>query len=204
MLVRFWLFPSQVPTSLYHTAFLSEFLTTFKFYMFRLVGIPLFINSMPFGMKVAAIIFTVFLCGAMVTGAFLSKNLSLQEKKSAWFFGSFGIVGLLPFLFFPFHVAPHYLSFALLGSAPIFAILLIQSRERIKQRLKSYYLIVIVACFIVLQIIGSAWTYQTHWIFKRAILAKKLVGERNLTHLVGSEEYFALGADAAIKVFTGK
>lgn len=204
VLVRFWLFPTQVMTPLYHTAFLSEFLTTFKFYLFRLAGVPLFINSMPVGMQAAAIIITTFLCGAMVTGAFQCKNLTLQEKKSVWFFGSVGIFGLIPFLFFPFHVAPHYLSFALLGSSPVFAILLIQSKERVKQRLKSYYLIVIVACFIVLQIIGSVWTHQTHWIFKRAILAKKLVGEINLTHPVGSEEYFALGADAAVKVFTGK
>ena len=56
-------------------------------------------------------------------------------------------------------------------------------------------MIVVTLLFVALQYIGSRLTYDTHWIFKRAEVARNLIRERNISHPVGSEEYFALGAN---------
>lgn len=103
---------------------------------------------------------------------------------------------LVPFLFLTNHVSPHYLSFAWVGGAAVTAI---GFEEMGKGHFKIYFLGIL--AFLLLQFVGSRWTYQTHWIFQRAEMAKRLVGENYLLHPVGSEEYFSLGAGAAAEVF---
>ena len=59
----------------------------------------------------------------------------------------------------------------------------------------------VVLLFLLIQGIGIFWTYNTHWIFQRAILAKTLVEKKSYFHEVGSEEYFSLGANTAAEVY---
>lgn len=100
------------------------------------------------------------------------------------------------FLVLPFHYSPHYLTFAFIGAA-LFIGATITASSKIIQG-------IFIVSYFVLQLITIKLTFDTHWIIKRAYMAKRLVEERSLIHPVYSEEYFSLGAGMAFELFNRK
>lgn len=201
----FWLrlsvFPSGQTIDLYAVSITPAFFSTLKFYLIRLVGFPMLIDEMPILLKTLTYILGSVFTGGIILGVW-SKIYKLKNFTTSfkfWFFIS--LIGLSPFLLLSNHIAPHYLSFSLLGAAYVFSTLILEGAAFIPIRLKTVYLGIIVIAFVIWQFIGIEWTFQTHWIFRRADLAKKLVQEKKFEQPVGSEEYFALGAESAQSLF---
>ncbi len=195
--LRFILFPSSQKTSQYALFFSWEIFATMKFYIYRLWGIPLFMNSLN---NITKFIVYISLVGFSVPVLINIVRL-IQKKKISnkiILFLIISIVGLLPFLLMPNHTAPYYMSFCLLGLAPLTSFLIF---ETIKGKFSYLLGIIVITSYCLLQIIGIWSTYETHWVFQRAILAKKLILEKQFIQPVGSEAYFSLGAGNAESVY---
>lgn len=198
--LRLILFPSLVSDSQYIFTLNLQAFSLVKFYMLRLLGFPMAIEAMPFIQKVAAYVLAGIFSMIIFLGSVIAFKQSLQkEKKVILFLGSLIIAGLLPFIFLLDHIAPHYLSFSLLGASVFFA----YSIGKLIKQSKHHFLLITVSVFLytIIQLVGSQWTYNSHWIFSRAELAKKLITEKKFTHAVGTEEYFSLGANTAVEFF---
>ncbi len=195
VLLRFYFFPSQQNTPLYSVTFSSHIFETIKFYFLRLIGVPLFINGMDPGLKLFVSGLSVILFVGTLIG--FVRNRSRVSKQVVLWFGIY-LLAIAPFLLLPFHVSPHYLSFALIGAAPLFSYYLLLASSI---RLKKAYLMIAIGSFLLLNFAGTQWVYQTHWVFRRADIAKQLILHKNFIYPPGSEEYFSLGANAASKVF---
>lgn len=200
ILIRYVIYPYDIKIDLYQAEFSIKIFDLFKFYLLRIIGVPLLFDAISFKIKVELLllisIFYLFILNGVISSLTFKKNV-----KSNYFFFSIFISGLIPLVLFPSHISPHYLSFSLIGFAPILAYYFKLSADRILIRGSGYIITLFLCIFIFIQYIGIQWTYQTHWIFRRAELAKKLVENGNLIHQVGSEEYFSLGANEAQNVF---
>lgn len=186
-------FPTSVTTELYQLHLTNSIVTTLKFYILRILNVPLLFDEMPLAYQIVILLLNILFVGGVGWGAYQYWQKKAQLLRVFLYFTG---IGLLPFVFLPQHLAPHYLSFAFLGAAPIFA----QSVIFIKKyNAAVFYLVVMI--FVFLQLIGIQETYNTHWIFRRAQMAEKLIKSGNLIHPVGSEEYFTLGAGSAAKLF---
>ncbi|MCM8787409.1 MAG: hypothetical protein NC935_05070 [Candidatus Omnitrophica bacterium] len=162
----------------------------FKFYLYRTVGIPMLIKSMPNNLfKFIILLLSAIVILIPIISLFHKKTNSKLLLLSLAIYISF----LSIFLFLPFHYSPHYLTFSLIGVS-LFLGLIISSSARPIQA-------IFIISYFILQAVTVKLTYDTHWVVKRARLAKKLVQEGNLVHPVGSEKYISLGAGKAAEVF---
>lgn len=199
--LRFLVFPAQQTSELYQIAVNGSSVGVLKFYLLRLLGFPLAIDAMPGLTKIIAYVLGVLFVLVILLDSYLTiKARAKLSPVLTFFIGTF-ILGLMPFLLLPAHVAPYYLSFALLGAAPLFAYAMLSGSNSLSNKKIKWYFIGTMLVYLVLQYVGTTWTYNSHWIFHRAILAKNLVAQRQLIQPVGSEGYFALGADSAAKYF---
>lgn len=199
LILRFKFFPTEITTNAYSISLGSDLFLTLKFYLLRIINVPWFIDGMSNFVKLSSVILIGVFLLYLIWGI---KNIyQSQSNKRILFFGGIGCLGLLPFLLYPNHLSPHYLSFSLLGGAPLFAEIVFIGISRLNQKVRFQILVFFIAVYTLLQYIGSQWTYQSHWIFKRAKLAQELVAKRELVHPIGSESYFSLGAGSAQKVY---
>jgi hypothetical protein len=199
IVVRLVIFKTGVKTDLYSIQFSWDIINLFKFYLLRLVGLPMLIVTMPTVEKIITLLLSGLFTIIIIYGFYLSYIKRHLKKKEMLFFLIIMIIGIGPFLFLPNHIAPHYLSIALLGYAVLSAYGIYEVIANIKQ--KKVITMVIILLFVINQYIGIEWTYKTHWIFQRAILSKKLVENKQLIQKVGSEEYFSLGGEYASRAF---
>ena len=197
---RFYLFPTQQSTDLYKISVSLESIFVVKFYFYRLLGIPMLINQMPILIKMV----TYLLGGVFFSLLILGSIIVFRKKTLLPYFLNFWILialsGLVPFIVLPNHAAPHYLSYTLIGFSVLTGYLIVNAANFFP-KFKKLIIGIAVGLFVTLQVIGIEWTYQTHWIFKRAEMAQRLIREKKLEHTVGSEEYFSLGANAAKSMF---
>ncbi|RJR30264.1 hypothetical protein C4564_00750 [Candidatus Microgenomates bacterium] len=195
--LRFILFPTQQSTDLYAISLGNNLFASLKFYLFRMIGVPLGFTSLPEAQKSMVVMFILIIVIMFFLGSKRIWNQSTQRPRLK-FFLLWNLVGLFPFLILPNHQAPHYASFALLGLAGLFSMVMSPNINHFRPKLT--FAIIVVLLF-VSNLLGVQRTYATHWIFSRARLAEKLVESNHLVHWVGSEEYFSLGADAAYEYF---
>lgn len=166
----------------------------FKFYFYRIVGIPMLIKNMPYNLfkiiilSLSAIVILI----PLVLTIYKKTRLKLLLLLSLILYISF----LSIFLVLPYHYSPHYLTFALIGVALFIGVTLTSSSKLIQG--------IFIISYFALQLITVKLTYDTHWVIKRAHLAKKLVEEGSLIHPVSSEEYISLGAGMAFELFNKK
>lgn len=189
---RYFLFPVVYKDAYSVIVSPSTFFSLFKFYIYRTIGIPMLIREMPDSLFKFIILFLstiVLLIPLISLFLFRRKTDSKLILFSSVVFLSF----LFMFLCLPFHYSPHYLTFSLIG----FSLFLGLTVSGVKKTFQVIFLI----SYFALQTVTIKQTYETHWVVKRANLAKKLIEEKNLIHPVGSEEYFALGANQAAEVF---
>ena len=197
LVVRFVLFPAANTTGLYQISLMGIVSTT-KFYFMQALGFPMLLTSMPPYLFIPTLVAGLFLIIVLTSGLLMILK---QIHKQPWWiyvFASISIVYTIPFLLLPNHIAPHYLSFAFIGIAVVFAYCIEQATNQFKT---AYVPFIILGVFLLLQYMNVSWTYQTHWLFTRANLAKTLVEKKDLVHPVGSEEFFSLGANEAASVF---
>lgn len=198
-LLRWVFFPTKQMVVTYNLVFSPEIFSTFKFYLFRLAGIPLGVDFMSKGLKVITIVVLVEYWVMMsISFLFLKKKLSTLSTFLPLCCASF--VFLIPFLLLSEHVAPYYISFVLVGVAPVLGGVVWEGKKKYGKSGLAFTL----CLFLLLQFIGSQWIFKTHWIFKRANLAKYLIEKNEFVHSIGSEEYFVLGAGEAEKVYASQ
>lgn len=174
-----------------------------KFYFFRLIGVPMLIKSMS---NVAEKTVIYSLSSLIIVMGFIKPIISfvilkIKKQKLPYFnlliFSTLLFFSLISiFLLLPNHYSPHYLTFAFIGISLFLAIVVNIYNKTIR--------FLFIFSFILLQYLCVQNTYKTHWIISRAKLAQQLIKEKKLTHPVGSEEYFSLGADRAAAVFSSK
>lgn len=201
--LRFWGFPTTQHTNLYETSLGVGTFSVVKFYLLRIIGIPLAYPAMPHIMRVIILV-SIFML--MIAFFFSVKNQLrkfVYDRRSIFFLLWF-LICLSPFFALPNHLAPHYATFTLLGAASILAISIDDVDKKLFIFKKKYFVFMFCVLFVTVHFIGAAWMYQTHWLFRRAKLAQKLVKENDLLHDVGSEEYFASGGDNAYRYYTNK
>ncbi len=201
LLMRFVFFPTTISNYQYGFSLNLSILSNVKFYLFRLIGIPLAVEQMSWMEKIISLTSTsLIICICMYGGLVNFKNSSFRNlNKFVVVCLMLSIFGVLPFLPLTNHVAPYYLTFTLVGFAPLMALCLIKAQSRLPRLGRSIYWGLIIGILILTNIIGIEYTMRTHWIFRRAKMAQVLISQKNLHHPVGSEEYFTLGADAAEK-----
>jgi len=197
--LRFVAFPTQFSSDLYKFALANEIFPTLKFYLFRIFGIPLLYDILPLILQLVSFISVILCVGFVLVGIYQSYTSKLTIPKWVWLTGGTSLVSLFPFMLLTSHVAPHYLSFTLITLLPIFSWFISRARL-INVRVWT----IVFMAFLFSNTIGIIWTYQTHWIFRRAKLAEKLVQQQNFIHPVGSEEYVSLGANSAAQDFGSK
>ena len=122
------------------------------------------------------------------------------QQRIVLFLLVLSVIGIGPFLLLPEHVAPYYASFAYIGVVGICAYGL-ESVMKVAGKHSLYIGVIFLSMYLGVQTLSINWTHQTHWLFARARKAKELIAQKNLTHPVASEEYYALGADAAYRYF---
>lgn len=167
--------------------------TLFKFYLYRTAGVPMLIKSMPNNLFKIIILSLSAIVILIPLGVTIYKKSRLKMLLlSLIIYISF----LSIFLVLPFHYSPHYLTFALIGAALFIGVTVTASSKLIQG--------IFIVSYFALQLITVKLTYDTHWVIKRAHLAKKLVEEGNLIHPVSSEEYISLGAGMAFELFNKK
>ncbi len=108
-------------------------------------------------------------------------------------------VFLLPFLLLPNHQAPYYVSFSLIGFSMILGCLL---SNLLSTKLNSILFYLSVIFYLSIQSISIYYTYTTHWIIRRAVVSEYLVKNGIYYAPIGTEEYYALGANMAEKLYT--
>ncbi|KKP59958.1 MAG: Tetratricopeptide TPR_1 repeat-containing protein [Candidatus Gottesmanbacteria bacterium GW2011_GWA1_34_13] len=193
VIVRLVIFKTEVKTNLYSIQFSWEIISLFKFYLLRLVGLPMLITEMPNVEKIITLLLSGFFTIITIYGFYLSYIKRHLQKRIVLFLLLLMIIGIGPFLFLPNHIAPHYLSVALIGYAILSAYGIYEVILNIKH--KKIISTIIILIFVINQYIGIDWTYKTHWIFQRAVLAKKLIENNQLIQKIGTEEYFSLGGE---------
>lgn len=187
-LLRKSIFPTGVTTELYQLEISSAMLSTMKFYSLRLIGIPLLFDELRPLIQIICISLVVVFLSLILWG------ISIKWRRYLYLlllFGWISLVSICPFVLLSQHLAPHYTSYAMIGVSAFFALGL----ATIKKRSHVGYILTI-SVFILLQTIGSQWTYQTHWLFQREKLARQLISKKQYIHPIGTEEYFALGANS--------
>lgn len=199
LLLRFFIFPAKVGGAYQFT--ISHFFSTLRFYFFRLLGLAQSIRlvdlsfSAPHIISVAIFGFLGFL--VPLTTRF-KKIISKQAFQTGIVIASFS---LLPFLLLPFHLSPHYLNFSLAGVSLMLVVAINQFGSLLNRKQMIIYLTVLTVSIIVAAAIGERMEWRTHWLVRRAELAKSLVKKGIYTAPVASEEYFALGAGGAETLF---
>ena len=195
--IRFVAFQIDTQTNLYQLG-ISNTIATTKFYILQLLGFPMLVTHMPIYFLIPTVLSGFSFL--MILGIGFLQFFKTIQNHPWWiyFFGFIGFLYVTPFLFLPNHIAPHYLSFALIGISVILAYLIELATNHFFARFKTVF---VLYSFFILQYFNILWTYQTHWIFRRAHSAQILVEKQQLDFPVGSEEYFSLGANAASFVF---
>lgn len=192
VVLRKYIIPSQVggdyqPQISYASIFLI------KFYTSRTLGFPMLMEIMPPLLK-AIVIALATITSLLILKELITKMTKIKEQKNnLYIFLIFSLFFIAPFLALSKHYSPHYLTFSFLGTSGLVGIIFNQSSKLVKT--------IFLATFVILQITTIWWTHETHWIVKRAILAEILVKERKLSHPIGSEEYYSLGAGYAREVY---
>lgn len=194
------IFPSHI-SGPYSFILNTSFIFLFKFYLFRLLGIPMLIDILDTQTKLIVIIPALIIS---MLGLFtLYKtlyNIKLQKKENRedyvkkiifliFVFLSF----IFPFLLLPNHYSPHYLTYSLIAIS-ILASFIFSYAPKL---LAASFII----CFVFLQFMSISITYGSHWIVKRAQIAERLINQNNFLHPVGSEEYYSLGANQEAAVY---
>lgn len=194
-LARFIIFPSKI-SGVYQYLITNEIFSNLRFYLFRSFGLPMLIRLYIFNntgklliLNLLIIIFVGFLFPL-----FIIKKL---EARNVLFLFLLYLIFLIPFLPLSYHQAPYYLSFSLVG----FSLILGYFLSSFLKRKTSFLVLIFLISYLSIQFISFKLTYNTHWLFQRASLAKKLVMQGIYQADVGSEEYFSLGANSAKKVF---
>lgn len=199
IILRWFVFPTSNTSELYGFELTSRLFSTFQFYILRLLGIPLGFPLLDINQKILHIICASLFTFVIVKAALTKKFYYWSNEKLNFIYVLLIIAGLAPFLFLSNHVAPYYASIALLGYAPLLA----NSLVHITRQVKHNFLLVLffLTIFMAQQLSGHIWQYDTHWLYRRAELAKRLIIEAKLEHPVGTEEYFALGANKAKDIY---
>lgn len=197
---RFLFFPTTQKSQLYLFSFSPHFLSNLKFYIIRLVGIPMLVDEMPHLLKNFTFTMGVIILLALLMGLIRLCKYRMPIKILVYWSGV-AFMGMIPFLLMPNHIAPHYLSFSLIGFVIVIAWLIFHGSLFFPVYIQKIYLGIIIGTFILLQIISINWTLQTHEIFRRAELSRRLIAEKTYDHKIGSEEYFSLGAGSAEEIF---
>ncbi len=199
VIMRWVLIPTSQTGSVYNFSFSIKFWSALKFYVLRIFGVPMGIDQMSQPVKLLVILLLIGLWVIVSVSAFSFKNKQIEFDK-LFLLLLISFLFISPFLLLPEHLAPHYLSFAALGFIPVLA----KCMQQVILIFGKRTFVTVMCMYFSLQFIGIGWTFRTHWIFKRAALAKQLILEKKLIHHIGSEEYFALGAGAAEKVYSSK
>jgi len=195
--LRLVAFPARFSSELYTLGNLNKFVPTLKFYLLRIGGTPLLYDTLPLLLQLLSFLSVVICVGFLIAGIYAVYQARISLPKWLLVWSGVALASLFPFLLLSSHVAPYYLSFTLLTLIPVI-IWFISHSKFFKKLVLGRILLLI---FLFVNTVGIFWTYETHWIFRRAKLAQKLVEQRDFTHEVGSEEYISLGADSAIQVF---
>jgi len=195
ILARFILFPSKI-SGVYRYLINSDIFSNLRFYLFRSFGLPMLIKLYIFNNtgKLLIINLLIIVFVGLLFPLFIIKKL---EAKNVLFLFLLYFIFLIPFLPLSYHQAPYYLSFSLVGLSLILGYFL----SSFLKRKTSFLLLIFLISYLSIQFISFRLTYNTHWLFQRAYLAKKLVMQGIYQADVGSEEYFSLGANSAKKVF---
>lgn len=195
ILARFMIFPSKI-SGVYQYLITNEIFSNLRFYLFRSFGLPMLIRLHIFNNtgKLLILNLLIIIFVGLLFPLFIIKKL---EAKNVLFLFLLYFIFLIPFLPLSYHQAPYYLSFSLVG----FSLILGYFLSSFLKRKISFLLLIFLISYLSIQFISFKLTYNTHWLFQRASLAKKLVRQGIYQADVGSEEYFSLGANSAKKVF---
>lgn len=195
IIARFIIFPSNIGGD-YQLTLNSGLLANLRFYFFRMFGLPMLIRLLMFGNtgKLLVINFLITLFIGYILPFFIIRKI---EVKKIIFLLLVSLSFLIPFLLMTYHQAPYYLSYSLVG----ISLILGYSLNSYRTTKVKYLLLVFLLSYFSIQIISFQLTYNTHWLFKRAALAEKLVSNGVYQADIGSEEYFALGANYALSVY---
>ncbi len=194
------IFPSSI-SGPYNIIVSMSFIFLFKFYLFRLLGLPMLVDTLNIQNRLLVIIPAIIIS---VMGLFaLYKalhNIKLQkiEKRGDYIRKIIFLIFLFlsfifPFLLLPNHYSPHYLTYSLIGASILLSFIFSYVHKLVT--------VTFITCFAFLQVTSIFITYNSHWIVKRAHVAEQLINQKKLLHPVGSEEYFALGANQAEAVY---
>ena len=170
-----------------HTLHISTtILSMAKFYVIRINGFNLFETRIDTSL-------TIFLFSTWGVLLMSFWKMKIKPYKTIILCLSIVFSFLLLFLLLPQHFSVHYLTFSIIGFSILAAVILSHAHK--------FLLVSYLGLYSILQMLVAQETNTTHWIVRRAHLAKDLIQNNNLVHPVGSEEYFALGAGEAIKLF---
>jgi hypothetical protein len=198
-ILRFIIYPNKLHTEQYVLS-IVQFVRLSKFYLLRILGIPLLFEPLSLLTKIIIILFAFLLITVLTLGLInivrRKNNINLPILLICMTF-----VLLLPFLLLPFHIASYYAAFSMICGSMLFGHLINQGVAIIPFANKKIILGIILCCFIIAQIIGINWTYKTHWIYRRAAIAEELVKNKKFQHPINTEEFFALGAGEAEHVY---
>jgi hypothetical protein len=196
IILRLVVFPTETHSSLYAFSMSLDMVETFKFYILRLVGFPMLFDELAIPVRLIYMIAVGLISTFLMIGLRRLVLKQVRLRVLLWLTAT-GFLGLLPFLFLKDHLAPHYMSFALMGFAPLVAFLLNTTAWNVSKKYALHIITAVVFIFLILQSFGGQLTYSTHWIFQRAARAKVLVEKQEFIHPVGSEDYYSLGGESA-------
>lgn len=200
VVLRFLIFPTSQESKYYDFSLSVGTFSVVKFYLLRLVGVPMLFDELSATNKIIILLLvSSYLIIFAVGTTFVIRHKSILEKCLFWLV--FAFISISPFVMLASHIAPYYATFSLVGISAIFAILIYYFIKKIPVRFKLTAFFIILLLYVKLQIMGINWTHKTHWLYRRAVLAKQLIKSNNMQHPVGSEEYYSLGANKAAEVF---
>lgn len=140
----------------------------------------------------------------VATFVFFLKRKTYQQNlcKKISFFSCILLVGLVPFIFLPNHLSPHYMNISLFGFSLLFGGAISKMSKK-----QAYYFI---AVFTILALVTVNKTYENNWVIKRSYIAKayiKSIESSNLpdeSTIVFNDNVISTSLEAYISLGTGR
>ena len=180
----------------YPVSLSPKIVSALTYYIARIAG---FIeNATAFPVSILLAIWLLILTGVFIINI---KKMFLNFR-AILFFASIILIGLLPFIFLPTHLSPHYMNLSVFGFSAIAALIVS------KMRLSVMFLAV--AVFVITSTLSSAKIQQSHWVVKRSNIAKHYINSIEDTNIprdstiVFNDSYISSSFEAYISLGTGK
>lgn len=195
---RFLIFPPETIGLPYHFTFATTMVSSFIWYNLRASGL---VQSLWLGESLKWIHLVSWTLFWLMTLTLATAGFNNRLNKTFTLSLILTVLGEFPFLLLPEHRSPHYLSYALIGVGASLSVLFSQRFNF--NKLCSFFTLGLIF-LIIFSWTGVKIEQKTHWIVKRAAIAKKLV-ERGIFEVSSvSEEYFSLGANYAKPVYQNR